>query len=350
MNLSLHDVYNADECALFYKMLPTKTLVTPEEKQASGYKVPKDRLTMMPCVNVTGTNKIPLQVISKSKNPRCFRNKTLPENLAYTSSKNAWQTETTFKEWFEDVFKTSVTNFCEKNGWEPKDLLLIDNAPPHVRVEQLETENFKIMRLPPNCTSVVQPLDQHCMASMKVFYRKTLLNNILSKDGDFETNLKKTDVYGAIQIALDAYQRLKPSTVIKSWHALLNGYGPYKELCELQTNEEQDNDDNAMLLSTLNNALTENLSEGDFSAWLEGVDEQSHRIYSDREIIDSILGIENVMDEAGGDTLNENDNSYYGKKVNAFNELIDHYIDAGDADAALVLNNLKRRFIETESM
>ncbi len=37
--------------------MPRKTLVTAREKDAKDYKKPKDRVTLMVCVNVTGSIK-----------------------------------------------------------------------------------------------------------------------------------------------------------------------------------------------------------------------------------------------------------------------------------------------------
>lgn len=64
------DIYNADETALFYKCLPDKTFIFKGEK-CHGGKQSKDRLTVLQCVNMIGTDKLPLLIIGKSKRPRC---------------------------------------------------------------------------------------------------------------------------------------------------------------------------------------------------------------------------------------------------------------------------------------
>jgi hypothetical protein len=46
-------VYNADETGLFYKGLTNKTLAGPTEKSAAGFKIDKNRLTILLCVNAT---------------------------------------------------------------------------------------------------------------------------------------------------------------------------------------------------------------------------------------------------------------------------------------------------------
>ena len=47
------NVYNADELGLVAKSLPTKTPATGEEKEAPGFKLQKERVTVTP-VELTG--------------------------------------------------------------------------------------------------------------------------------------------------------------------------------------------------------------------------------------------------------------------------------------------------------
>ena len=53
--------------------MPNKTLVSSKEKEAKGFKKPKDRVTVMPCANATGSIKFPLLFVHKSLNPRCLK-------------------------------------------------------------------------------------------------------------------------------------------------------------------------------------------------------------------------------------------------------------------------------------
>lgn len=71
---SPHDIYNADETGLFYKCLPDKTF-TFKGEQCHGGKQSKERITVLHCANMSGNNKLPLLIIGKSKNPRCFKGK-----------------------------------------------------------------------------------------------------------------------------------------------------------------------------------------------------------------------------------------------------------------------------------
>ena len=67
-------IYNCDETDLVYKSLPNQTNVINFEKSAAGRKAMKERVTIMPCVNATGTHELDLMMIGKSKSPHCFKN------------------------------------------------------------------------------------------------------------------------------------------------------------------------------------------------------------------------------------------------------------------------------------
>lgn len=187
MGLTLDQLYNADESSLYWKMLPSKTLAANDETSALGRKVAKDRVAFMPCSNLTGSNRPALQIIGKSKRPRCFRSRTLPKNIVYCSSKSAWQNRYLFHQYYEEVFKPSVLEYSAANNIPAKALLLLDNASCHNQYHQLGDENIKIIFLPPNCNAVLQPMDQSVIQPVKVKYRKKLLQQLLLA-GDLRVN------------------------------------------------------------------------------------------------------------------------------------------------------------------
>ncbi|CAB3224322.1 unnamed protein product [Arctia plantaginis] len=155
-------VYNADETGLVWKALPKTTLASKRESSAPGHKVSKERVTVLNCANSTGNHKLPLLLIGKSRNPRAFKNvKKLP--LFYKSQPKAWMTAALFTEWYDEVFIPEVKKHQKSVGKEgSKVLLIVDNAPTHPTAELLERENgqFKTTFLPPNVTSLLQPMDQ----------------------------------------------------------------------------------------------------------------------------------------------------------------------------------------------
>ena len=63
------DVYNADETGLYFRGLPDRGH-TVSSKKLSGMKIAKNRITVLACCNMSGTDKRPgLLVIGKSKQP-----------------------------------------------------------------------------------------------------------------------------------------------------------------------------------------------------------------------------------------------------------------------------------------
>ena len=56
--LTLSQIYNCDETDLYWKALPSKTLASRNEVRAPGYKVSKERVTILACANATGDHKL----------------------------------------------------------------------------------------------------------------------------------------------------------------------------------------------------------------------------------------------------------------------------------------------------
>ena len=127
LGLCPDQIYNADETGLVFKDLNNKTLVSHTEKTAPGRKNSKQRVTITPCVNATGRHKLPLMLIGKVKNSRCFKNCVLPD-VHYRSSRNTWQTRQLFEEWFSLVFIPKVTENLKAHGIKIKALLIVDNV------------------------------------------------------------------------------------------------------------------------------------------------------------------------------------------------------------------------------
>lgn len=74
-----------------------------------------------------------------------------------------------------------------------KALLLLDNAPSHPAIEELCSDDGKIvtMLLPPNVTALIQPMDQNVIRLTKLYYRTSLLSMIAAnKEKDIGKVLK----------------------------------------------------------------------------------------------------------------------------------------------------------------
>lgn len=73
---SADDVFNADETDLFFKCLPDKTF-TFKGANCNGGKISKERVTILLCCNMSGTEKLSPLLIGKPKSPRSFKKEWL---------------------------------------------------------------------------------------------------------------------------------------------------------------------------------------------------------------------------------------------------------------------------------
>lgn len=153
------DVYNLDELVLFFKMEPNKTL-SSIGVAATGRKQSKERISIALCSNSTGTHRVRPLLIHKFKNPRCFKGKFDPNKLVdYYFNKKAWMTATIFSDWL-----TKFNKQMEKEN--RKVLLLVDNCNGH-NIENRQLSNVLVSFLPPNMTSILQPMDAGIIKAFK---------------------------------------------------------------------------------------------------------------------------------------------------------------------------------------
>ncbi|MBA0673443.1 hypothetical protein Goklo_024749, partial [Gossypium klotzschianum] len=94
-----------DEIGLFYHLQADHSLAT---KQLEGRKKDKERLTVVVCCNRDGSDKVPLWVIGKFANPRCFKH-----------------------------FDARMTG--------KKVLLIVDNCPAHPKKGEINPEKINVL-------------------------------------------------------------------------------------------------------------------------------------------------------------------------------------------------------------
>ncbi|XP_065284391.1 tigger transposable element-derived protein 6-like [Dermacentor albipictus] len=201
-NFAPADIYNADETGLFYEMLPARTLDFKGQR-CHGGKHSKKRITVLLCTNMDGSDKRPPLVIGKSAKPRCFKGtRSLP--VQYKANNKSWMTRAIFTEWmmaFDRDMKRQGRKVC----------LLLDNCSAH-HSDEVKLTNTELRFFPPNCTSVLQPLDQGVILSLKRAYRGRLIQRLL-----FNTETgrdTKVDLYVALQIMSAAWSTLGRSVIV----------------------------------------------------------------------------------------------------------------------------------------
>jgi hypothetical protein len=305
--LTLNQVYNCDKTGLFWKALPSKTLASYKESKAPGYKVSKERVTILACANATGEHKLQLTMVGKAKNPRALKNvsrSVLP--LRYTNQANAWVDMKLFEEWFFQEFIPLVRKFFQERKLSEKALLLLDNAPAYPSTDVLRSEDgaFKCLFLPPNTTSLVQPMDQSVLENMKRRYRKELLKKLLLADdaitSESEVSLidfwKSLTIKDAMYMISDAWNDITNANIRASWKKLLNTNAPDSEMQSLQ--EENPVQEVLQALDCLEKGT--NCDPADVEEWLQiDASDPGYAILSDDEIVQTVSNLVIVHTDDG---------------------------------------------------
>jgi hypothetical protein len=212
-NYKLSDIYNIDELALFYGILPTRTIDFLKRKStARGLKRDKRRVTAVLCCNADGSDKIMPLIIGRAIKPKSFVGINMA-NLPckYTNSPKAWMNFSIFQKTLHDL---SIRIY--QSDPNRKIILLIDNAGSHIGVENLSFSNLKIKCLPPNCTSHLQPLDAGIIRATKARYRNQLLRHILNRY-DLNELYAKPTVLDAIRFFAAAWKQVAIQTIKNCW-------------------------------------------------------------------------------------------------------------------------------------
>ena len=85
-----------------------------------------------------------------------------------------------FEDWIENSFIREVKGDLAKKNLAFKVLLILDNAPGHPPSLTECHPNVKVIFLPPNTTSLLQPMDQCVIATFKSYYTRRSFAHILS--------------------------------------------------------------------------------------------------------------------------------------------------------------------------
>lgn len=250
-------IFNCDETGLFWKKMPKRTYLTQEEKSASGFKAAKDRYvfynhlsfkfffmltnlnfldryTLLLCANASGTFKCKPMLVYKYETPRALKGKR-KEHLPvfWRSNKSAWVTKKNFEEWFLNSFIPEVKEFLLKENQAFKVLLLMDNAPSHSESLQFLHPNVEILFLPPNTTSLIQPMDQTIIATFKSYYLKKILTQMLTvmnqslslgvnnPENEIKKFWKNFTISDSIGLVEESWAEIRETTLNKSWRKLL---------------------------------------------------------------------------------------------------------------------------------
>ena len=128
-------------------------------------------------------------------------------------------TNSLFQDWFESAFVPSVRRHLRERRLEEKALLLLDNCRAHPPANMLRSADgkFCVMFMPPNTTSIIQPLDQGIISSFKRHYRTDLVKEIVLSDMDVTQFLKKFYLKEMFHVAGRAWDKVTATTIHNCW-------------------------------------------------------------------------------------------------------------------------------------
>ena len=109
---------------------------------------------------------------------------------------------------------------------KPKIALIIDNCPAHPTIGSLS--NARLIFLPPNTTSVSQPMDQGVIRCLKAHYcRRLVMLTIFHLDQSWD--LPKITIISVLQLLVMAWNDVTESTVVNCFRSKYFGREP--EVC-----------------------------------------------------------------------------------------------------------------------
>jgi len=167
-------IYNIDETGLQYRCLTSRTyFAAGRRRRARGSKAmnSKDRVTLVFACNSTGSHKLPVAISGSAAVRQCLKPPRNRCPLPDVSQKSAWMNAVVYEKWFNTVFVPGV-----RARTRSPVILIVDSCGAH---SAFECDGVTICPLPPNGTSVHQPLDAGTIAVLKRLYKKRRISLVL---------------------------------------------------------------------------------------------------------------------------------------------------------------------------
>jgi hypothetical protein len=201
-------VFNIDEIGLCWRLEADNSLAT---HQLEGRKINKERITLVICANSDSSEKIPLTIIGKHLNPRCFKGINCDTlGARYHANAKAWMTQNVFRLWLLDF---------DRQMQGRQILLLLDNCPGHIPLEKFAKMNVilcntRVFYLSPNMTSAVQLCDVRIIRTFEAYYKKRFNNLLLDAYENNIDSLEKISILNAFRLEVPAWvEDVSPATI-----------------------------------------------------------------------------------------------------------------------------------------
>ncbi|XP_068790004.1 tigger transposable element-derived protein 3-like [Struthio camelus] len=209
------EIYHCGETGVLFRATPPGALPARRvagEERAAG---PSDRLTLLLCTNVDGSEKAALLAVGQSASPRCLRGVNL-EHMPWTyrASSLARMTAPLFAEWLQE--------FNEEMRRKGKSVVLLLHK--HDAHPYLELSNVRMVFVPP-ATTLAQPLDRGIIRDLKGHYRRRMLTRLPARAGPpAERGAEQPTLLDALHVLVQAWGDVRPGVITSCFRAA--GFSP----------------------------------------------------------------------------------------------------------------------------
>ena len=154
-------------------------------------------------------------------------------------------------------------------GCEPKAVLLLDNCSAHPNEEELISADGKVIVkfLPPNVTSLIQPMDQGILVAIKRRYRRKILEELVFQNdhGTSVVNFSRgIHLLKVSEMIAASWNEIQPKTLRLSWRKIFpleddDDNNPESHVCALTVEEFQ----------SFFKVLGQEIDENEVGEWLQ---------------------------------------------------------------------------------
>lgn len=193
---------------------------------------------------------------------------------------------------YVECFIPAVKKKQLETGRVEKVLLLLDNAPSHPSADELNTvdENVQVLYLPPNVTSLIQPMDQGVIEATKRIYKRSLARRLLLSDDEVPVVqfMKGISLKDCCEMIANAWEKVTVSGLQKAWNNLIKIDTPIEAVAPEISDED--------LQATVNAVPGISVSTSEINTWIHEDDsiETSEQL-DDDQIVNFIT--RNEVDE-----------------------------------------------------
>lgn len=211
-------VFNATKTVLFLKRLPKRSMVEKYNQIANEFKTSNERITFLLCCNASGDRMMKPLIVGKTERPRYLQN-VHKAPFHYIVNKKTWVTENILKVWFNECLVPELQAYMAERNSKFKIILILEKTLDHI---YLYHPNIKILYLPSNTASVLQPLDQGVITTFKSNYIRHTFQYIFDKLE--EESLTLMDVWKTFSMsdcmnhAIQSLNEIRPMVLNSCWN------------------------------------------------------------------------------------------------------------------------------------